>query len=141
LIATENKPPMKVVIDTNVFISGLNFPGNPKEILKLFRTGEIQVYISSFILKEITKILSGKFKWSKREMAEAVTLIKRKAYLVKPERRLSVVKKKDNDNRILECAVDADVQFIISGDKKHLLSLKEFEGIKIVSPAEFLNIF
>jgi len=132
---------MKVIIDTNVFISGLNFSGNPGEILKLFRMGEIQVYISPFILKEIKKILFGKFKWSERKTDKAISLIKRRAYLIKPKKSLSIVKKKDSDNRILECAVDANVQFIISGDKKHLLSLKEFEGIKIVSPTDFLNVF
>ncbi|GAI73170.1 unnamed protein product, partial [marine sediment metagenome] len=60
----ENKKP-KVVIDTNVFISGLNFTGKPHEILELFINNEIEVFISSFILHEIEKILRKKFEWDK----------------------------------------------------------------------------
>jgi len=60
----ENEKP-KVLIDTNVFISGLNFTGKPHEILELFINNEIEVFVSSFILQEIEKILRKKFEWGK----------------------------------------------------------------------------
>jgi predicted nucleic acid-binding protein len=52
-----------------------------------------------------------------------------------------VIKENDDDNRILECAIEGRVQYLISGDRKHLLPLKEYQGAKILSPAEFLKLF
>ena len=132
---------LKVVIDTNVFISALNFPGIPREILKLLRRGEIELYISPFILGEIKRILLDKFGWSEQRIEKALNLINKRTILIWPKIKVSVIKEKDDDNRILECAVEANVHFIISGDKRHLLPLKEFRGIKIISPSEFLGIF
>ena len=54
---------LRVVIDTNVYISGLNFSGKPGEILELFMTGEIEVYVSAFILSELTNVLKNRFEW------------------------------------------------------------------------------
>lgn len=135
-----NKKP-KVVIDTNVFISGLNFAGNPSEVLKLFIKGEMEVYISPFILEELERILSEKFQWSKNKVQKTLNLIKRRTTLVYPEVKVSVIKEKEDDNRILECAIESEAQYIVSGDKRHLLPLKEFRGIKILSPVKFLELF
>lgn len=138
LIPTENKEP-KVVIDTNVFISGLNFTGKPSEILKLFWKGEIRVFISPFILKEAEKILREKFEWSEGQVLRILNRIKAKAIEVRPKIKVSVIKEKDDDNRILECAVEGKAQYLISGDERHLLPLKEYQGIRILSPSEFLK--
>lgn len=138
LIPTENKEP-KVVIDTNVFISGLNFTGKPSEILKLFWKGEIRVFISPFILKETEKILREKFEWSEGQVLRILNRIKAKAIEVRPKIKVSVIKEKDDDNRILECAVEGKAQYLISGDERHLLPLKEYQGIRILSPSEFLK--
>jgi len=138
LIPTENKEP-KVVIDTNVFISGLNFTGKPSEILKLFWKGEIRVFISPFILKETEKILREKFEWSEGQVQRILNRIKAKAIEVRPKIKVSVIKEKNDDNRILECAVEGKAQYLISGDERHLLPLKEYQGIRILSPSEFLK--
>lgn len=132
---------IKVVIDTNVFVAGLNFTGKPSEVLELFIEGEIQVYISLFILGEIEIILREKFEWSERKIQKVLDLIKRKAVLVEPKTKISVIKEKVDDNRILECTIEGKVDYIISGDKRHVLPLKEFEGIKILSPSDFLKLF
>ena len=136
----ENKKP-KVVIDTNVFISGLNFLGKPNEILELFIKGEIEVYISPFILREIEKILRKKFSWNKKQLQKVLDKIKKKAIMVKPKTKISIIKTKRDDNRILECALEARAQYLISGDERHILPLKNFQGIKILSAAEFLKLF
>ena len=73
----ENKK-LKVVIDTNVFISGLNFTGKPTEVLELFVKGEIEVYISPFILKELGRILREKFEWNEKQLQKVLNKIKRK---------------------------------------------------------------
>ena len=56
-----------------------------------------------------------------------------------PYRKVDIVKNDEADNRILECALEAQAHYLVSGDKRHLLPLKKFEGIRIVSPAEFLE--
>ena len=80
------------------------------------------------------------FGWSAERISDVIKELKDRAILVEPQIRVSVIKGKDDDNRILECAVTADAQFIISGDKRHLLPLKQYQGIKIVSPDEFLRL-
>ena len=137
-MSTGNKKP-KVVIDTNIFISGLNFTGKPSEILELFINDEIEVCISPFILKEIDKILREKFEWSEEQIERILNRIKRKAFQVQPKIKISAIKEKEDDNRILECAVEGKAQCIVSGDKHHLLPLKEHQGIKILSPTRFLE--
>ena len=140
MIPTVNKKP-KVVIDTNVFVSGLNFAGKPSEVLELFIKGEIEVYISPFILRELERILKEKFEWDEERIQRALNYIKGKAIEVQPKFKLSVIKEKEDDNRILECALEGKVQYIISGDKRHILPLKDYKGIKILSPTEFLRLF
>jgi len=135
---TESRRP-KVVIDTNVFISGLNFAGRPSEILELLMKGEIEGFISSFILAELERILRERFEWKAEQTRRALNRIRANTILVEPRIRVSAIKEKDDDNRILECAVEAKADYLISGDRKHLLPLKEYQGIKILSPAEFLR--
>ncbi|RLF30940.1 MAG: putative toxin-antitoxin system toxin component, PIN family [Thermoplasmata archaeon] len=116
----------------------LNFGGKPAQILQRFITGEIEVYISPFILNELERILREKFEWEENRIADVIGRIREKAVEVHPKRRVSVIEGKRDDNRILECALEGKAEYIISGDKRHLLPLKEYRGIKILSPAEFL---
>ena len=131
----------KAVFDTNVYISALGFGGIPEQLLEL-ATGpgrQFQLYTSHDILKEIMKVLgSDKFKFTKEEIADAISVIDDAADVVSPGIRLNIIKHK-TDNRILECAVKARVDYIVSGDK-HLLGLKEYKGIRSITPAQFLKI-
>jgi putative PIN family toxin of toxin-antitoxin system len=102
---------------------------------------EIEVYISLFILKELEDTLEKDFGWDKEAIKDVIERIKVKTNQVQTSTRISVIRGKDEDNRILECAITAKAQYIVSGDKKHLLSLGEYQGIKIISPADFLNLF
>jgi len=137
----ESKSKPKVVIDTNVFVSGLTFKGKPREVLDLIWRGDIEACISFFILKELEEILKKDFSWDRDQIKYTVEKIKAKTILVQPKNRVSVIKENDDDNRILECAIEGRVQYLISGDRKHLLPLKEYDRIKILSPAEFLKLF
>jgi len=138
---TENKiEKPKVVIDTNVFVSGLNFKGKPREVLDLIWKKEIEVYISLFILRELEEVLEEDFGWSGERIQETIARIKEATIEIQPKVKISVIKGKEDDNRILECAVESETQYIISGDKHHLLPLKKYQGIKILSPAEFLSV-
>ena len=136
----ESKTRPKVVIDTNVFVSGLTFKGKPRRVLDLIWKGEIEVCVSSFILKELKETLEKDFAWERERIEETIERIKRETLQVQPKTKISVIKEKESDNRILECGVEGKAQYIISGDKRHLLPLKEYQGIKIISPAQFLRI-
>jgi uncharacterized protein len=131
---------LKAVIDTNIFISALNFSGKPEKVLDLLMDEKIDVYISPFILKELENVLSRKFKWDHERIVKALQLIKAKTTQVFPKSHISAIKDKDADNRIIECAIQGQVDYIISGDKRHLLPLKEYKDIKIVTPDNFLKL-
>ncbi len=135
----ESKKP-RVVIDTNVFVSGLNFGGKPGEVLELFVRGDIDVITSPFILSEIERILRERFEWSEGNIHRVLNRIKHQTILVHPKLKVAIIKSKDDDKRILECAIEGKAQYIISGDKKHLLPLKKYQMTKILSPAEFLRV-
>jgi putative PIN family toxin of toxin-antitoxin system len=137
----ESKTKPRVVIDTNVIVSGLAFKGQPREVLDLAWKGEIEVYISPFILRELTGTLKKDFGWSNEQIKDTIQRIKAKTNSIRPKIKVSVVKEKEDDNRILECAIEGNAQYLISGDKKHLLPLKQYQGIKILSPAQFLMLF
>jgi len=130
-----------VVIDPNVLVSGLAFPGRPREVLDLVWKGDLEAYISPFIFMELERTLAKAFGWGKEQIDLVLAKIASKTVLIHPEIRLSVVKGKDDDNRILECAVEAKASYLISGDKKHLLPLKQYQGIRILPPGEFLGLF
>jgi hypothetical protein len=130
---------LKVVLDTNVIVSGLNFPtSNPAKILLLVASEEIINFISRAILNETRRILIDKFFWIHEEVEAAEVWLITFSKAVNPKNRISVIVD-DSDNRILECAEEGRADFIISGDH-HLTDLKNYQGIKIVAPATFLAL-
>ncbi len=130
---------MKVVLDTNVLVSALHFGGRPREVLDLARQGHFELVLSPFILQETERVLREKFRWEEKILDLTLSKLREVATVVDPRQRITLIKEKAADNRILECAVAAGADFLISGDTKHILPLKEYQGIKIVRPAEFLK--
>jgi len=128
-----------LVCDTNIFISALRFGGNPDKIIQLAREDEIKLAVSPFILNEFERILGKKFHYKKKETKVFRERIENISFLVNPTTKISVIKEKDDDNRILECALEAKATYIITGDRKHILPLKNFQGVKIVTAAQFLE--
>lgn len=131
---------IKVVIDTNIYISAVLFGGNSEKIRKLAGEGKFELLISENILVEIAGVLKRKFNWFDWQVSELIKDIRAITTLVTPVLSLSVIKEDEPDNRFLECAIEGKAQYIISGDKHHLQPLKEYQGIKILSPAQFLEI-
>ena len=128
---------LKVVIGTNVFISAFYLPeSRPANVVLLARRKTILNLISPQILKEVERIIKKKLLWDNSKTESAVRLIKNFSEEVHPQERLAIIVD-DPDNRILECAVAGQANFIISGDK-HLLNLKNFQEINVVTPADFL---
>lgn len=131
----------KVVFDTNIYLSAILFGGNPKGCLELARTDDTALFVSKAILAEVSSKLQQKFLWEEQLIKDVVEGIAVFARLVVPKEKITVIKEDPSDNRILECAVESHADFIVSGDKKHLLSLKFYKGIPIVSAKEFLDYF
>jgi len=132
-----------VVLDTNVIISALlSAEGPPAQIIDLWEAGVFDVAISTPLLDELKRALDYPQvkKFQKMTPDEINTLLGRWSTLsvyVEPEVALEVVEDDPDDNRVLECAVAAKVNYIISGDK-HLLDLGEYRGIEVLPPAGFI---
>jgi putative PIN family toxin of toxin-antitoxin system len=130
----------RVTLDSNVYLSGFVFGGKPKRVLELAIDGEIEVAVSDPIIQEVRRHLLGKFGWSEPRAAEAVGSIAEFAKHVTPTETIDTVPTDPDDNRVLECAVSAGSQTIMTGDDD-LLRLVAFRGIEIVRVADFLTRF
>ncbi|HTZ17597.1 MAG TPA: putative toxin-antitoxin system toxin component, PIN family [Dissulfurispiraceae bacterium] len=129
---------LKVVFDTNVFISAFISPGSKAEEAYLLAIkGKVELYTSLAILAETAGKLKDKFRWDNEKIEAAVKHISKCATVVKPKVKVQMLADTP-DNRILECAKEAGAHLIVTGDK-HLLGLKEFEGIGITRIAGFLH--
>ena len=130
---------MNVVCDTNVLISGVIFGGHARQILLLASQGAVTNFISPEILREFEDVLlRPKFGLHSEQVLSIISLIRDSFELVVPPRRVKKILIDPDDNRILETAAEAGASFIISGDR-HLLDLMEWEGIRVVSPATFVE--
>jgi putative PIN family toxin of toxin-antitoxin system len=129
---------MKVVFDTNVFVSAFIVPGSRGEqALLLAYRRKVALYTSVPILTETARVLREKFAQSEQDTTAALKMIGRSATIVQPVRKITILEDAP-DNRILECAVAGEVDLLVTGDDD-LLKLKKFEGIPIVRLADFLR--
>jgi len=131
---------IKVVIDTNVFISSF-FGGNSRKVISLWRDQKIKLCLSQPIVNEYIEVLQ-RLLGNTREIEKMLKLFAEGYNLIYTNKtpKLNVVKEDVEDNRFIECAVALDCNFIISGDK-HLRDLKEYMNIRILSPEEFIKYF
>ena len=127
-----------VVLDTNIFISSVFWEGSSYRIVKKAISQEIIVFVSDYIIKEIRKVLARDFSLGKQEIDDIINSVAYFTHLIEPKEKVEVVKEDPDDDRILECALACRAKFLISYNK-HLLKLKAFRGIKIVTPEEFLK--
>jgi len=133
---------VNIVLDTNALISALGWKkGNPRRIFEKCLFGEYRLVESRNLIEEFTSVMKRpKFDFiSEEEKQEFLIHLLQMCDLVEPKTQIEAIKEDPKDNIVLECAVEGKADFIISGDP-HLLKLKEFKGIKILNPKEFLNI-
>lgn len=123
---------LRVVFDSNVYISALFFDGVPRQTLGLALRKEIVLVTSPPIIAETAGKLREKFSWPEHRVQQFVRQISAVAFIAKPNVQVSVVAD-EPDNRVLECAVAGKADIIISGDS-HLLCLKAYTGIPIQKP-------
>ncbi len=133
---------LKAVIDTNVLVSGLLKTSRIcRKIIQKLSVREFELIVSPPIIEELIEVIARPKFHTIIERATAeklIGIIRSQAILVKPSRRLNVIKEDPADNRFLEAAVEGKADLLVSGDKA-LLSLKSFEDIPILTPQEFLK--
>jgi putative PIN family toxin of toxin-antitoxin system len=129
---------MRIVLDTDVIVSALVFGGLPRRVFEAVESGRCEFYYSAEIESETRRVLRDRFGWDEERLHRYLPALWGLGERVTPRRRVNAVKEDPDDNRILECALTADADLVVSGDG-HLLRLTSYEGIAIFTPREFLN--
>jgi len=132
---------IKVVVDTNVFVSSF-FGGNPRKIVDLWKSGQLTLCLSKPIIDEYVEVLQLIGLKNERELRELLHLFAHGFHIIfsakTPE--LHLVEEDPDDDKFIECAVALKADFIVSGDKA-LIAIQDYMGIRIVTPKEFLDSF
>ncbi|MCK4224181.1 MAG: putative toxin-antitoxin system toxin component, PIN family [candidate division Zixibacteria bacterium] len=131
---------IKAVYDTNIIVSGIIARGRPYILLNLVYNHLVELFVSPALLEEYETVLKRpKFKPFHQEIPKLLDFIKEHAKVIKPKIKVDRIPEDLADNRILECALEGKVDYIVTGNKKHS-PFKEFEKIKVVDPGEFLMV-
>jgi len=130
---------LKVVIDTNIYISAIFWNGKPREVIDLGRQGKILIFTSMDIENEIAEKLKTKFKLDEEDVNQILLDFSTFTLPVKIKKQLILVEDDPDDNKFIECALECKADYIVSGDT-HLLNLKAYEGIKIINASDFLKV-
>ena len=136
---------LKIVLDSNVFVSALINPrGKPAQILNYVFENKIRLFTSPSIIEELERVLSypklvKRHGLEKQELKKFVSDLLSILSLVEGKKAIELIAENPADNNYLSCVVDAKADFIVSGDI-HLLNLREYEGIQIITPAQFLEM-
>ena len=136
---------LKIVLDTNVFVSALINPrGKPAQILNYVFESKVRLFTSPSIIEELERVLSypklvKRHGLEKEELKKFVSDLLSILSPVEGKKAIEVIVEDPADNNYLSCALDAKADFIVSGDI-HLLNLREYEGIQIITPAQFLEM-
>lgn len=129
---------MRAVFDSSIFVSALAFPGGRAEAAVLAVVdGRVELFISKPIILEVIDVLARKFGRDAEQLARASVFLYELGTVVKPRGRISILKD-EPDNRILECAVAAHADVIVTGDRI-MLRLGEYKGIRLVTLKDFLD--
>jgi hypothetical protein len=135
----------RAVLDANVFVSGiLNAQGLPGRILDAWRADQFHLLISHAILQEIERVfqypkIARRHQWSNVELCNFLAELTSFAVLTPGDFRVQVIAECPADDRYLECAMEGNAAYVVSGDR-HLLQLKNYQGITIVPPRIFMDI-
>lgn len=136
---------MRVVLDTNIWLSAIFWKGEASRTIKLGVDKKIVIITTEDILSEITEVLNKEEKFQKfildrkQKIEDLIRTVLSFSTLIETESKLDLVKEHPKDNIILEAALDGRADYIISYDR-HILNMIEFRGIKILNPREFLKL-
>ena len=129
---------LRVVCDTNVYISAALRGGQAEAVIRLAAARAIDLVISPAILAELEDKLRGRFGWSQQRADVFVDTLRMIAEVVEPALTLAVVEDDPDDNRILECALAGRAALVVTYDR-HLLRLRRYDLIGIVHPNDLLH--
>jgi uncharacterized protein len=131
---------MRVVLDTNVILSGILFGGKPRQILEAAVAGTLKMFISEAIVSELKGVLQRpKFGLTSQIVEAIVAELSSVAEWVVPQSHVEIIKDDITDNSVLDCALEANADYIVSGDE-HLLKVERCGKIAIVTPDTFLRL-
>lgn len=131
---------MRVVLDTNVVISALVFGGKPRRVIELIADDRVEAVVAAEMLTEARRVVADKFPQFTTDLEKLEKLLESDALWLKLGLTAIAVGCDPDDDKFIEAALAGDCQYIISGDKD-LLDLKSYKYIKIITPAEFLELF
>ncbi len=127
-----------VTLDSNIYVSAFEFGGICARLMGMARAGDFRLDLSDPIIDEVLTVLREDFHWNGYRVHDAWQRMLSLGKKVTPSESLQVILEDPDHDRVLECAVTASSDYIITNDKD-LLRLKEYAGIRIVTPAQFLK--
>lgn len=131
---------MRVVLDTNIIVSAWISIGAERAVLNHARRRHFDLVMPQVVVDELREVMPRKFYWSLRQVEHSLRVLLEVGQLVSTPTRLDVIQGEDADNQILACAVEHGTNYLVTGDRKHLLPLGEFEGVRILRAPEFLAL-
>ncbi len=136
---------MRAVLDTNVLVSAVLSRGSPPDlILQAWRRGSFQLVTSAPLLFELDAVLrrpriKDRLGWTDRELTAFVVALSENATVVEPQEELQIVATDEDDNQVVEAAIEGEADYIVSGDND-LLRLAAYGAVEVVTPARFVAI-
>ncbi|MBW2990548.1 putative toxin-antitoxin system toxin component, PIN family [Candidatus Woesearchaeota archaeon] len=133
---------MRITVDTNVLVSSTFWAGDSDRIIRMVEDKEIELVLSEEIIKEFIRVLNYddiKKKVKNLDMRRPVEKIVSIAKIISPREKIKAVKDDPDDDKFLECAQEGKAEYLVSKDN-HLLKIRNYKGIKILLPQDFLKI-
>jgi uncharacterized protein len=130
---------MKIVLDTNVFISGIFFSGPPSQILQVWKNKKLRIILSQVILDEYHRVAESlSSKYPTIDIFKIIELVAAHGLFVDTRKLDITVCEDPDDNKFIECAIAGGTKIIVSGDK-HLLKITGYQGITVLKPRKFVD--
>lgn len=131
----------RVLCDTNVFVSAFIAGGPPSRVVEAAIEGRIELVLADPVLDELERVLTTKLGFTAERVRDITALLGElaAARVAAPTTGPEAITGDADDDLILACAVDADAQIIVSGDRRHLLPVGEHRGVRIVTPQALLS--
>jgi len=134
---------LRAVIDTNVLVSGAMGSTAPARVVDAWRQNKYVLVISPHLIEEVSEVMSRpeimeQFGITKRMVSDFVGTLSTRGFVTVGAMSVDVVKDDPDDNWVLAAAIEGGADYVVTGDKKHLLPLKSYQGVDIINPAEFL---
>lgn len=136
---------MKAVLDVGQFVSAtIRADGHPAQVMRAWRNGEFDLYLSIPLLEDLRRVLGyrhirKRHGWTDEQIEIFIIALGIAAHLTEGELEVSVVEEDPTDDKILACAEEGQVDYIVASDE-HLTKIGKYKGIPIVPPRQFLEI-